>query len=313
MKMKMHDHAWRSNRLQESHRRESTPCGDAIRRLRAARPVFILLASMALGTPVMGAASSQDEPNRPSDAASVLRSAVAGGTEAAKLPPAQRTTRRLWQSRVSAPRLDENADAQITLDDLIEKIRSVRFEQKEPVVTASTPAEATAARQEIDVAPAPRGPASQRAERLIASPAKPPESLPPEAREVLQHLLSEPNQVSNPLELGELLFLSGRITEASVFYQTALDRATAAMPAAREDRAWILLQLGNCLRETDVTRAQNMYSRLITEHGDSPWVEVAKANSQLLAWYERVQPRQWIESREPEPAGPATASQKAAP
>ena len=203
-------------------------------------------------------------------------------------------SQKLWHTRMAAPKSNEDAQAQIALAELIWRVKSVRFESNEPALVAARTtvppvpkrqAQAISSRQDAD---------RQAVEPVLLGPAARERSLPAETVAVLRQLLAEPNQVSDPLEMAELLFLSGRAREAEVFYAKALKLATRSAPAARDDRAWILLQLGNCLRATNPTQAKSMYATLIAEHADCPWVELARAQSQLITWYETVRPREWI-------------------
>ena len=104
--------------------------------------------------------------------------------------------------------------------------------------------------------------------------------------------MKDPNEVHDPLEMAELLFLSGRQTEATVFYEKALALTQPNDPATESDRAWILFQLGNCLRQTDMARARDMYMRLVSEYPGSPWTELAKAHGRLITWYQNARPEQ---------------------
>jgi hypothetical protein len=99
--------------------------------------------------------------------------------------------------------------------------------------------------------------------------------------------------------MAELLFLSNHPVEAAVFYRRALDLADAKGTAAPEDRAWILFQLANCLRETDMTQAEDVYTQLVAEYPDSSWSELAKAHGRLISWYQRVRPRDLVRGRNP--------------
>jgi TolA-binding protein len=105
-------------------------------------------------------------------------------------------------------------------------------------------------------------------------------------------LQQNPGQVREPLEMAELLFLSGRPTEAAPFYARALDQLNHTDPSYDADRAWVLFQWGNCLRETDTAKAQETYMKLVSEYPDSPWTELAKAHGRLLTWYEKSRPGQ---------------------
>jgi hypothetical protein len=116
--------------------------------------------------------------------------------------------------------------------------------------------------------------------------------------EQLTPLLQDPNRVSDPLEMAELLFLSGHLTEAAVFYEKALVRLARNDPRQSEDHAWALFQLGNCLRETDMGRAKDSYMKLISQHPNCPWTELAKAHGRLITWYQGTNPQQWMPAQE---------------
>ncbi len=114
------------------------------------------------------------------------------------------------------------------------------------------------------------------------------------ARKALADLQRNPSRVRDPLETAELLFLSGRPGDAAPFYEEALRRTSPGTATANDDRAWILFQLGNCLRETDAAKAQNSYAKLLSEYPDSPWTEMARAGGRLLTWYQNVRPEQLV-------------------
>jgi tetratricopeptide (TPR) repeat protein len=124
------------------------------------------------------------------------------------------------------------------------------------------------------------------------------------------------DQLRNPLQLAEILFLSGHHKQAAIFYQHALSRRDPndvtpakggfwAWPsltgdpvhglALAQDRAWILFQIGNCLREDDVHKARQMYRQLIKEYPNCPWADLAKNREFLIDWFLVDKPRELIE------------------
>jgi len=140
---------------------------------------------------------------------------------------------------------------------------------------------------------------SQETPRMVRAA---PESVLPlsaKAQKTLETLQQNPDQAKEPLPMAELLFLSGRTTEAIPFYQKALEQNHPDDPTSAADRAWILFQLGNCLRDSDMAKAQEMYGKLIAEHPQSPWTELARAHGQLLAWHQQDRPRELVASRQP--------------
>jgi hypothetical protein len=105
--------------------------------------------------------------------------------------------------------------------------------------------------------------------------------------QVINNLLPHPEQVRNPFEIAELLFACGRSKEAAVFYQQALSKIRPDDPQAAENKAWLLFQIGNCLREDNPLSAKDMYMKLISEFPTSPWTDIAKIRGRLISWNEK--------------------------
>ncbi len=272
------------------------------------------IAVEAAGGETTGPRTEGNVPLDPAAIFSRIMRANAEKTTEVERPLSSEVTQQLWRSRVSAPEQADDAQAQITLDDLVRRIRSVKFQAKEQELPAAAtfviPEPVT---NRVEASPTRERALGQTTPPVLATPATPEGSLPTEATEALKRVLADPNRADDPQELAELLYLTGKFAEAAILYQKALDLTTGKEPAAREDRAWILLQLGNCLRDTDPARAKEAYAKLIAEHADCPWVEIAKAHSQLITWYEQVQPRQWLTGQQVPPARQVAASQKSQP
>ena len=117
--------------------------------------------------------------------------------------------------------------------------------------------------------------------------------------QILKNLSEHPDELENPFELGEVLFLSGNLAEAAVFYQEALKRISADDISLVQERAWILFQTGNCLRHDDKTTAAKMYEQLITQYPNSPWTDMAKAQVNLIDWQQKDEPQKLIAERKP--------------
>jgi tetratricopeptide (TPR) repeat protein len=276
--------------------------------------LLLLVLWTAASNAAMGPRTELNDSFDPAAILSRIMKADGEKTAAAERPLASDVTRKLWRSRVLAPEQTDDAQTQIALNELVHKVRSVKFETKGQAPSAvATFVMPEPADNRPNAAPAREKAAEQAVQPAVAASVTPEGPLPAEAAEALKHVLADPNQAGDPLELAELLYLTGRVSEAAILYRKALDLTTDKESAASEDRAWILLQLGNCLRDTDRARAKDMYAKLIAEHADSPWVELAKAHSQLITWYEQVQPRRWIVGQETLPARQVAASQKPQP
>ncbi len=209
-------------------------------------------------------------------------------TAEGNVQPERQLVAELWSDRISAPDPNEDAQTRLALKRLIRQVRSVKFDAKSAAPAPTFPSESGAA-------------VTAKMEPVAQSPETPAESgsrapHPPSGPKPLQVLLQDPNRVNDVFEMAELLYLSGRPREAAPFYQKALDRLGPDDPTTDADRAWVLFQLGNCLRESDMTKAQDAYARLVAKYPDSPWTEMAKAHARLLSWYQTTQPRQLIAS-----------------
>jgi tetratricopeptide (TPR) repeat protein len=272
--------------------------------LRLARALIVLF-WLSAHTSSQGAVGAQTKLDDVPELAALPPSLTTADDEQ---PVAEELMRRLWRNRLTAPKPDEEARDQTSLMELIQQVRSVRFESRSPAPATSIVSEPLIQNPPGEVPPAPQATVERAAAPVAPAPVGPEEAIPSEAMETLRELLADPNQASDPAEMAELLFLSGRIREATAFYQKALEIVTRSAPAGKEDRAWILLQLGNCLRETDPTQARVMYTALANEYPDSPWAELAKAQSQFLTWSETARPRQWVApAKQQEVQGAASA------
>jgi len=215
-------------------------------------------------------------------------------------PHEDRLTQELWFSRITAPDPDEEIEARLALKQAIQQIRSVKFTNENPAPTFRPLAEPQPASEPSLIEPVRQTESAPAQSPAVVSPEAQAQPLPSTGTEaVLKNLLKDPSQARDPLKIAELLFLSGRTTDAAPFYQKALEHTPPGDRLTDPDRAWILFQLGNCLRETDMAQAQGAYTKLIAEYPDSPWTELAKAYGQLASWYQTAQPRQLLASREP--------------
>lgn len=214
----------------------------------------------------------------------------------------------LWQANISIANV-EKAESKNELQRIIEQIRSVEFEPREEVpktVIVVEPAPTTEPNETSSAIEAPQEHEKKKIELRL-----PYEPVTEQTLQMLKSLLQHPERLHSPFELGELLFLSGPLKDAAICYQEALSRCSpnkadpnqkpqqdANAPDAvsktrmfsTRNRAWILFQIGNCLRDDDLPTAMKMYSQLIAEYPDSPWTDLAKARSKLIDWYQKDNP-----------------------
>jgi TolA-binding protein len=276
-----------------------------------------------------GAAPNASRPSAPSTAATRAKSGktsqpsvkpVAGPNSVASLPkPAadpnsvvqstdepdsnsvldDRLRSRLWKSRILPPDPNEDAEVKTAVQDLIQRLKTITTGQPIDKSAPSKPVIGKGPDTAKNAAPAQRTAVEQPGLPTGQIPSEPSTTLPPAAMEKLSHLMQDPNQVRDPLEMAELLFLNNRLAEAAVFYDKALALTTPNDPATSQDRAWILFQLGTSLRQTDLNKARDVYLKLIAEFPNSPWTELAKANGRLISWYQSTKPEQLIASPKP--------------
>ncbi|MHC4293146.1 MAG: tetratricopeptide repeat protein [Planctomycetota bacterium] len=115
-----------------------------------------------------------------------------------------------------------------------------------------------------------------------------------ETLQTLEKLSQKPEQVDNPFEIAELLFLSNHLDKSALFYAEALNRTSSDNSISAQRKAWILFQMGNCLRKTEPNRAKQMYTQLINEFPESSWTEPAKGQVQLIDFYLTDEPEKII-------------------
>ena len=174
------------------------------------------------------------------------------------------------------------------LDSLIEQIQAIKIKPKakpsepetvSPTVTNTEPNETTAGTE----IPAPQ--MSDKRQNQAAD-----GSISEETLQRLKDLSQTPNQINNPFQLAEILYTSGCLTEAGNCYQAALDRISDEESNHLQDKAWILLQIGNCLKNKDPQAALEKYQTVISEFPLSQWARVAKAKSDAIDWFLKDQP-----------------------
>ena len=219
--------------------------------------------------------------------------------------PDSDVARRLWQSRIGVPTSEQDQKHKDALQRLIEQVRSVKFKSKDqapepaiyvkPELGAQDNQTSSAQKTRPEPAGKPREP--KTADLL------PYEPVSKETLQMLESLSQHPDQAAalrqagsgSLSELADILFLSGHLKQAAGFYQQALDRMAPDSAASADDRAWILFQLGNCLRDSDPSAAIKTYRQLIAECPNSLWTDLARAREQLIDWYRNDRPLTLIE------------------
>jgi len=207
--------------------------------------------------------------------------------------PSSQATRQLWRSRITVLGSEEDKKSRNELKRLIEQIRSVRFEPKKqtrkPIISVGSVAavEPNEALSTTELS----GQTKEKEVELGLDNRLPYEPVSDQTLQKLGSISQHPDQVPNPLGLAEVLFLSGHLKQAATVYEQALRQMSPDDVGSAHDRAWVLFQAGNCLRDDDLPKAANMYRQLITEYPNSPWTDLAKARTKLIDWYQKDNPR----------------------
>lgn len=197
---------------------------------------------------------------------------------------------KLWQIELNMPEDEEEQITKNELRSMIQQVRSInigiRKDVPEPVVVPEKmPIDEP---NEIEIKS--KDAEEQQKKQIKSSP--PNGTIANQTLEKIKKLSLNPGDLKNPFEMGEMLFLSGYLKEAAIFYQEALVRRS--VDDADSSRAWILFQIGNCLRNDDRPTAIRMYGQLIAEYPNSIWKELAEVRRSLLAWYLKEEPRKLI-------------------
>ncbi len=204
---------------------------------------------------------------------------------------------RLWKSDITPVKDEKDLKNKTELTRLIEQVRAVEITQQqspEPVVAPETVPTIEPNKASINITVS-----KKEKEDIKEIESKPPHtSITEKTLQILRSLIQNPEKINNSFELGEILFINGNLKEAAVFYQEALMRTDPNDSVSATDRAWLLFQIGNCLRNDDMAEAAKMYRQLIMEYPNSLWAELAQIQSQFIAWYQTDEPQKLLAENE---------------
>jgi tetratricopeptide (TPR) repeat protein len=217
--------------------------------------------------------------------------AIADKTPTASILPTNENSQKLWETAIAVA--DEN-DIQNTanLRQAIEKINSLKFEQSQtnqPVQSES----AEIVQQTADV-PEPEKIQPVPAEPIIAD-EKIVEDDNKMTADALVGIENRTNEVETPYEMAELLFHAGRLNQAAAYYKQTLK--SVSLENRPQDKAWVLFQLGNCLKDSNSVEATKIYTRLLSEHPDSIWTKMARQYNELLTLQMKSKPCELIKQQ----------------
>ncbi len=207
---------------------------------------------------------------------------------------------RLQKAWLGMPDVTDNSQNSQNLQMMIQQVQSLRLatstmelEPHEVVPVPEIPAQIEpndTALQQITT-PEP----NQQTQTI--EPQSHPSKISPQTLKIIRTLAQDPNKCENPFDLAEILFKNKNQKEAAAFYRTALNRTSTESVQSANDRAWILFQIGNCLRELNPADAQKAYRELIDQYPDSQWVETAKVRDKLIQWFKNEKP--WALIKDP--------------
>lgn len=208
--------------------------------------------------------------------------------------------RQLLQARISVAEGQGDKQSKSRLMQMIEQVRSVQFgPQKQTAEPPAVPQKAPVTE------PNETSSAMQVQREAEKKKNRPGLSCEPVTGQTLQMLMNRsqhPDKLDHPFELAEILFSSGNLKDAAAFYQQALARTDPKDAHASADRAWILFQIGNCLRDLERPTAAKTYGQLLTEYPESAWTDLARAEGKLIEWYLKDEPRKLIGEAEHPPS-----------
>ncbi|MGD9109433.1 MAG: hypothetical protein PVG93_00700 [Phycisphaerales bacterium] len=208
----------------------------------------------------------------------------------------------LIEAQIAVPFTDAKNKTSSTLQQMIERVRSIRFEpteessepvlEEEPTITPETEAfdnnESNPDTAQQQQTPPPKVEQQQASSNDIIN------------KEILNQvelLTEQPEQAKNPLLLAEVLALSGHHKQAAIMYNEALKRLTEGQSLSIHDKAWLLLQTASSQKTYEAKQALKTYADLLEQcqGSGSPWVFVAQAESDVLNWLQAEKPQELIE------------------
>jgi tetratricopeptide (TPR) repeat protein len=227
--------------------------------------------------------------------------ASANDMQLAGLPKTE-SARSVWRDRTSLPAQNsQDARSKKRLQETLRKLKSLRF-------TDDAESEFMAITQEPNQPGTETKPRSTTDKPLIIIRTPPPSTVPAppkdeslansaltkETTEALRLRAQSPEKLHKPELLGQILFRAKAWPEAKLCYEESLKRLNSKSVAPSEDKAWLLLQIGNCLQQSDPQKAVTTYKQLIKEYPNSLWSELVRVKDQCITWELRDKPKTLI-------------------
>jgi tetratricopeptide (TPR) repeat protein len=210
--------------------------------------------------------------------------------------PKSDAANQLLEASISILSNDKNSKIKSELQNLIEKINSIQLktENLEPQTGVTNETQApeknviqtnTEKQEQLEQSQ------TTQAETELKLPYTP---IAEQTLQALDKLAQQPETADHPFELAEVLFLSNHFEKAAIFYAEALNRTSSLSSISAQKKAWILFQMGNCLRKKEPDKAKQAYTQLINEFPESSWTGPAKSQVELIDWYQKDKPEKII-------------------
>ncbi len=166
------------------------------------------------------------------------------------------TMRQLWRSHVETL-VEKESTRQ--LDRTIRALESIRLGRKK------------------GPGPVDKQRRSDSAEEATTKPASRPAQIPPKLLARIKGLAK--TGVADPAGLAEALRLGGHPDRAADFYDMAMGNTSDP-----KEKAWLLYQSANCLRQKNPSAALKKFQKLLAEYPNSLWAPLAQAQAQVVEW-----------------------------
>ncbi|NQV34736.1 MAG: tetratricopeptide repeat protein, partial [Phycisphaeraceae bacterium] len=187
------------------------------------------------------------------------------------------------------------------LQETLKKLKSIRFADHGELETSTTT-------QEPNQSSTNTQPRSAANKPVIIIKTLPPKAMPDspnnvpmsaatltkETTEALRLLTQSLEKLPKPDLLGQILFRSKAWSEAGLCYEESLKRLNAISVAPSEDKAWLLLQIGNCLQRSEPEEAVVIFKQLINDYPNSLWSELVRVKGQCITDELRDKPKMLI-------------------
>ena len=99
---------------------------------------------------------------------------------------------------------------------------------------------------------------------------------PNKVNKITDKFKADPNQAVDVLLLADVLYRDKKFDKAVVYYKYALKKYKAD-----SSQAWILYQLGNCLKSDYPQQGMEYYNKLLAKFPDSKWSDFAVIEKQI--------------------------------